>query len=73
MQQYQEWEGNYMSHAVRKLVGQAVIQLLNGDRESFDRWVQLAIEEYNQQKERERLHATIREILEAKGRYYAAS
>jgi hypothetical protein len=62
-----------MSHAVRKLVGQAVIQLLNGDRESFDRWVQLAMEEYNQQKERERLHATIREILEAKGMYYAAS
>lgn len=57
-----------MSPTVAKLVGQAVIQLLDGDRNQFDLWVQMAIRELKHQKEKDILHATIREILEAKGR-----
>lgn len=56
-----------MSPAVTKLVGQAVVQYLNGNRDLFNNWVQRAQEEYHVQKLKDRLHASIREILEAKG------
>ncbi|MDF2891220.1 MAG: hypothetical protein K0R80_1587 [Clostridia bacterium] len=59
-----------MSPTVKKLVGQAVVQYLDGDTEQFNRWIKQALEIHQKQT---RLHATIREILEAKGVHYEAS
>jgi hypothetical protein len=56
-----------MDPIVAKLVGQAVVQHLNGDKDMFGRWVQIAMDEYQRLKEKEHLYATIAEILEAKG------
>lgn len=59
-----------MSPAVKKIVGQAVVQYLNGDIEQFNKWLKQALEIHQKQT---RLHATVREILEAKGVHYEAS
>ena len=53
-----------MSPTVGKLVGQAVVQYLDGNIDLFNKWVQQAKDEYQKQN---RLHASVREILEAKG------
>jgi len=59
-----------MSPTVKKLVGQAVVQYLNGGIEQFNKWLEKALEVHKKQT---RLHATVREILEAKGVHYEAS
>lgn len=62
-----------MSPTVTKLVGQAVVQYLNGNIDQFNKWVQQAKDEYQRQKTSSRLHASVREILESKGVNYEAS
>jgi hypothetical protein len=62
--------GINMSPTVKTLVGQAVVQYLDGDIEKFNKWLKQALEIHQRQT---RLHATIREILEAKGVHYEAN
>ncbi|HYF75292.1 MAG TPA: hypothetical protein VD757_01785 [Candidatus Nitrosocosmicus sp.] len=56
-----------MNPIIERLIGQAVIQYMNGNYKQFRRWTQAAREEYDRETERNRLHATIREIMESKG------
>jgi hypothetical protein len=52
---------------IKKLIGQAIVQYLNGDKELFKAWVDEAIAEYDRETEAARLYATIEEILRSKG------
>ena len=56
-----------MSPEVQKLVAKAVIRLLDNNMEQFRAWVSAAIEQYKIEADRNRLHATIEEILRYKG------
>ena len=56
-----------MSPDVKKLVVQAVVQYLNGDIGLFRKWTAKACKEYKKRKFDNRLHASIPEILKAKG------
>lgn len=56
-----------MSREVEKLIGQAVIQYLNGNIQQFRNWSYAAHLEYQRETDRNRLHATIGEIMKYKG------
>ncbi|MDF2889774.1 MAG: hypothetical protein K0R80_141 [Clostridia bacterium] len=56
-----------MSPDVKKLVVQAVVQYLNGDIELFRKWTAQAYKEYRKRQYEDRLHASVAEILKAKG------
>lgn len=53
-----------MSNEVRILLGRALIRLLNGNKQEFQKLVRLAEHKYKRDKH---LYVTIKEILESKG------
>lgn len=57
-----------MSPEVKKMVGQAVVQLLNGDINLFHSWTARSCAEYKRQQIEDRLHASISDILKSKGK-----
>jgi hypothetical protein len=55
-----------MGPVIEKMIAKAVVTYLNGDYALFRSWTHKAQEALKEEKERNRLHATVAEILEYK-------